>query len=77
MRTVTQFAYAWAGRRVGPWRAERSAAERDAIREGRASRCRDTGIVFLTVPADIITREAEPPMEVAEQRQRPVLRIVA
>lgn len=79
MRTVTQYAYAWAGRRIGPWRSERSAAELDALREGQASRCRDTGIVYLRVPADIMTREAEPPMEATDQTrppQRAILRIV-
>lgn len=80
MRTVTQYAYAWAGRRVGPWRSERSAAELDALREGRASRCRDTGVVYLTVPADIMTRQVEPPMEMVDQarlQRRAILRIVA
>ncbi len=76
MRTVTQFAYAWAGRRIGPWRAARSAAEGDALREGRANRCRDTGIVYLEVPASIMTRRAEPPMEQVAALPRPRLTIV-
>ena len=85
MRTVTQYAYALAGRRVGPWRTERSDASKDALREGYAQRDRYVeGRIYVTVPASIISREAEPPMpvplteEVAERhRPRAPLRLVA
>lgn len=63
MRTVTQYAYAWCGKRMGPWRAAHEEAAMDALREGRGQRDRDYGCIFVTVPAEIITREAEPPMD--------------
>lgn len=62
-RFVEQYAFAWSGRRIGPWRARRSDAELDALREGRAQRCRDSRRIFLIVPADIVTRKVEPPMQ--------------
>lgn len=62
MRTVPQFAYAWCDRRVGPWRANRHEAALDALREGRATRDRQSGRVFVIVPARIISRKAEPAM---------------
>lgn len=83
MRTVTQYAYAWCGRQVGPWRVRRREAEMDALREGRAYRDRDNRCIFLTVPADIITRQVEPPMgepqvdNVIPLKIRPALRLVS
>ncbi len=62
-RFIEQYAFAWSGRRIGPWRARRSEAELDALREGRAQRCRDSRRIFLIVPADIVTRKVEPPMQ--------------
>lgn len=82
MRTVTQYAYSWCGKRVGPWRAHRRDAELDALREGRAQRDRHHRCIFLTVPADIITRQVEPTMEmpdidnVVALKIRPTLRLV-
>ncbi|PAL20185.1 hypothetical protein CD928_17400 [Sphingopyxis sp. GW247-27LB] len=66
MRTVTQYAYAWCGKQVGPWRATRKEAAHDALRQGRAQRDRDSRRIFVTVPANIITRKAEPPMEIVQ-----------
>jgi hypothetical protein len=63
MRTVTQYAYAWCGQRRGPWRSRRQDAELDALREGRGQRDRGGKRIFITVPADIMTRKVEPPME--------------
>lgn len=79
MRTVTQYAYAWCGKKVGPWRYDRGEAEIDALREGRAQRDRVSRFIYLTVPADIITRQVEPTMEtmhMAAQVKRPLLRLV-
>lgn len=63
MRTVPQYAYAWFGKRIGPWRSTHREAALDALREGRAQRDRQSGRVFVTIPARIIARQAEPPME--------------
>lgn len=82
MRTVTQYAYAWCGRRVGPWRSRRREAELDALREGRAQRDRDNRCIFLDALADIITRQVEPSMtepevdNVVPLKIRPALRLV-
>jgi hypothetical protein len=38
-------------------------AELDALREGRGQRDRGGKRIFITVPADIMTRKVEPPME--------------
>lgn len=89
MRTITQYAYALAGRRIGPWRSDRRDAKIDALREGYAQRDRYVeGRIYVTVPASIISREAEPPMDDAlieavrddfapAQNRRPPLRLVA
>ncbi len=83
MRLVTQYAYSWCGKQVGPWRPHRRDAELDALREGRAQRDRYNRCIFLTVPADIITRRVEPAMEVVEIENvvalpiRPRLRLVS
>lgn len=63
MRTVPQYAYAWFDERKGPWRSTRREAAFDALRAGRAQRDRQSGRVFVTIPARIIIRRAEPPME--------------
>lgn len=65
MRIVTQFAYGWCGERRGAWRSTRSAAELDALRAGHAQRDRNSPRVFLTIPATILTRRVEPPMDAA------------
>lgn len=82
MRTVTEYAFAVGDDRIGPWRADRAAAELDALRHGHATRDPfDRSIVFVAVPADIVTREVEPPMEdnviyLDNGRSRPPLRLV-
>src|SRR3546814_19499251 len=72
MRTVPQFAYAWFDKRIGPWRPTPGEAALDALREGRAQRDRQSGRVFVTIPARIITRQAEPPMEATRSEERRV-----
>lgn len=79
MRALTQYAYAWCGERVGPWRSDRGAAELDALREGRAQRDRHNKRIFLTVPAHIVTRLVEAPVDadnVARLGVKPRFRLV-
>lgn len=82
VRIVTQYAYALAGQRIGPWRTKRRAAVLDALRGGNATRDRNSGRVYIIVPADIVTRCVEPTMvveatNVVPLRRRPVLRLVS
>ena len=68
MRGEEQYALAIFGKRIGPWRATRGEADEDAIRTGNGSRDRPSKTVYLTVPADIISRVVE--REAAQPRLR-------
>lgn len=65
MRIITEYAYGWCGERRGQWRPTRRAAELDALRAGHAQRDRNSRRIFLNIPASIVTRRVEPPMEAA------------
>ncbi|AMU90493.1 hypothetical protein ATM17_15835 [Sphingopyxis macrogoltabida] len=57
-------------KRIGPWRATRDEALEDAVRTGNGSLDRYSEMIYLTVPADIISRYVE------VQEVRPKLRAV-
>lgn len=65
-----QWALAIFRQRIGPWRATPDEALEDAVRTGNGSRDRASMTIYLTVPADLISRK------VAMQEERPRLRIV-
>ena len=56
---VEQYALAYFNDRIGPWRWSKDEAATDALRRGDASRDRVSKIIYLTVPARIITRLVE------------------
>lgn len=71
MRSHTEYALAIFGRPIGPWRATKREAEKDAIRTGNGNRDRYSKTVFLTVPADIVSRRIELARDTRHQgRQR-------
>ena len=64
MRTFKQFAYAMSGQRKGPWRMSEQDARSDALAAGAAARDEHyTTEIYLIIPATIITRDVEPPMD--------------
>jgi hypothetical protein len=59
VQTRTEYALAILGKRIGPWRAEVDEAKEDAVRTGNGTRDRYSETVYLTVPADIISRHIQ------------------
>lgn len=48
------------GRAVTPW-SSKAETHRAAIRMGHASRCEQTRLLFMTVPAELESRKVDPP----------------
>jgi hypothetical protein len=65
-----EYALAIFRRRIGPWRATTDEAREDAVRTGNGSRDRESETIYLTVPADIISRAVD------RKAVQPRLRIV-
>lgn len=59
MRTKTEYALAIFGKRIGRWRATPDEVKEDAVRTGNGSRDRSSETIYITVPADIISRRVE------------------
>jgi hypothetical protein len=74
-RPQRQYALAYFRRRIGPWCWTKEEVKAEAVRRGDASRDGRSGVVYLTVPADIIERWVDAD-NVVPIRRRPVLRIV-
>lgn len=54
-----EYALSMFRKRIGRWRATRDEALEDAVRTGNGSRDRDSETIYLTVPADIVSRRVE------------------
>ena len=59
MQKRAEYALAIFGKQIGPWRAEADEAKEDAVRTGNGTRDRYSETIYLTVPADIISRQIE------------------